>query len=361
MKLLALTRYSRLGASSRLRTMQYIPALEAADIEVECIPFFDDAYLERLYSGQRTAHSLAGYFAARLRRLILHPKPDMVWLEKEVLPWVPWAIERAILPRGVPYICDIDDAVFHRYDKNGKRVVRCLLGDKIDNVMKYSTLVTAGNSYLAARAQSAGAQRVEIVPTVVDTDKYLKTPLPDPDGRLRIGWIGTPQTWAELAEPVFRTVAPVLARHDARFRAIGASLTARVDGTLEVVQWSETHEIDLIRGLDVGVMPLPDTPWTRGKCGYKLIQYMACGLPVIASPVGVNSQIVDHGVNGFLAESDADWRDAAERLLHDPQLRKSMGDAGRRKIEQEYALGHWGQNLARFLKDIHRGRDWYRV
>jgi glycosyltransferase involved in cell wall biosynthesis len=156
-------------------------------------------------------------------------------------------------------------------------------------------------------------------------------------------------------------LAPVLARHDARFLAIGASLTPRVDGALEVLQWSEAHEIDLIRGLDVGVMPLPDTPWTRGKCGYKLIQYMACGLPVIASPVGVNSQIVDHGVNGFLAESEADWRDAADRLLNDPQLRKSMGDAGRRKIEQGYALAHWGQNLARLLKDIHRGRDWCRI
>lgn len=333
--------------------MQYIPAFEAAGIEVECAPFFDDAYLEELYSDQRKLNRLPEYFLIRLQRLLFEPKPDLIWLEKEVLPWVPWAIEQAILPCNVPYVCDIDDAVFHRYDQNGRRLVRGALGNKIDKIMKASALVTAGNPYLAKRAKSAGARRVEIVPTVVDIEKYINIPLADPDGRLRIGWIGTPQTWAELAEPVFSEIAPVLTRYEARFRAIGASLTPRKEGVLDVVQWSEANEIDLIRGLDVGLMPLPDTPWTRGKCGYKLIQYMACGVPVIASPVGVNSQIVDHGINGFLAESNEEWRDACEILLGDPQLRKSMGAAGRRKVEEQYALAPWGQKVARFLLDIH--------
>lgn len=99
-------------------------------------------------------------------------------------------------------------------------------------------------------------------------------------------------------------------------------------------------------------MPLPDTSWARGKCGYKLIQYMACGLPVVASPVGVNREIVEHGVNGFLAKSDEEWRAAIETLLSDAELRHRMGASGRRKVEEEYSLQVWGPRVVQMLQDI---------
>ena len=104
--------------------------------------------------------------------------------------------------------------------------------------------------------------------------------------------------------------------------------------------------------MDIGIMPLTDTPWARGKCGYKLIQYMACGIPVIASPVGVNAELVEHGVNGFLASSDAEWAETLQTLLHDPDLRARMGEAGRRKVEREYSLQVWGPRVAHMLRDV---------
>jgi len=104
--------------------------------------------------------------------------------------------------------------------------------------------------------------------------------------------------------------------------------------------------------MDIGVMPMPDTPWTRGKCGYKLIQYMACGLPVVAAPVGVNAEIVEHGVNGFLASTDQEWREALSTLLANPELRRRMGAAGRKKVEEHYSLQVWGPRVAELLRSV---------
>ena len=183
MKLLVLSRYDRLGASSRLRMLQYLPALARAGIEADIVPFFDNAYLEALYAGRRLPLATAGYYLRRMNHLLRAGRRDAIWLEKELLPWLPWGVERRLLPRGVPLVSDYDDAVFHRYDLHRRRPVRRLLGRKIDGVMAGSALVMAGNAYLAERARAAGAPKVEIVPTVVDAAAYDTAPLPAPDGR----------------------------------------------------------------------------------------------------------------------------------------------------------------------------------
>lgn len=351
LKLLVLSRYSRLGASSRLRTLQYQPFLEAAGLVVEHVPFFDDHYLTRLYAGQTDRTALLRYFSNRLRALRMQPRPDLIWLEYEALPWLPWAVEAALMPSGVPIVSDYDDAVFHRYDRHRLPPVRLSLGRKIDRVMASSALVTAGNTYLADRANAAGASQVEVVPTVVDLDHYPFVPVAAARPRPRVGWIGTPETWEGLAKPIHQTLLPVLHEMQATFRAIGASLIPTTGERLEMVPWREADEANLIRSTDIGVMPLPDTLWARGKCGYKLIQYMACGLPVVASPVGVNCTIVEHGVTGFLASSDEEWRDAIATLLADPDLRRQMGEQGRRRVEQRYSLQLWGPRVATLLRE----------
>jgi hypothetical protein len=119
--------------------------------------------------------------------------------------------------------------------------------------------------------------------------------------------------------------------------------------------WSEDSEVAMIQSMDIGIMPLTDSPWARGKCGYKLIQYMACGLPVVASPVGVNADIVEHGVNGFLATTEDEWRQALTTLLRDPDLRRRMGAAGRRKVETDYSLQVWGPRVAAIFHEIAGG------
>jgi glycosyltransferase involved in cell wall biosynthesis len=154
--------------------------------------------------------------------------------------------------------------------------------------------------------------------------------------------------------PIMPSLRCVAGAENARISAVGAGRAAKPHQFLDILPWSEETEAASIQAMDIGIMPLTDTPWARGKCGYKLIQYMACGLPVIASPVGVNTEIVEHGVNGFLATTDADWREALVMLLRDPDLRNRMGAAGRRKVEEQYSLQVWGPRVADMLSKVAR-------
>jgi len=258
------------------------------------------------------------------------------------------------LPKSVPVVSDYDDAVFHRYERHRLAPVRWILGAKIDRIMQRSSLVTAGNSYLSDRAHTSGAQHVEIVPTVVDLEHYnIVKPAAGPFP-LRIGWIGSPSTWTEYMAPIMPSLTCVAGVENARISAVGAGRAAKPHQFLDILPWSEETEVASIQAMDIGIMPLTDTPWARGKCGYKLIQYMACGLPVIASPVGVNTEIVEHGVNGFLATTDAEWREALVMLLRDPDLRNRMGAAGRQKVEKQYSLQVWGPRVADMLSKVAR-------
>lgn len=336
--------------------LQYLPTLAEAGFEVVLAPFFDDAYLKRRYAGEAVGLATAGYFISRVRHVLSQEKPDLIWVEKEVFPWLPWRLERAILPHNIPLVSDYDDALFHRYDLHSRSVVRSLLGRKIDGVMGASNLVMAGNRYLADRAETASAKRIEIVPTVVDIDAYSRDRHQPADGHLRIGWIGSPTTWNDHCLPMLPMLTAVASRHGAMIRAVGAGGDAKPDQMLEFLPWSEKTEVPLIQSMDIGIMPLDDSPWARGKCGYKLIQYMACGLPVVASPVGVNKEIVEHGVNGFLAETDAQWAASVGTLLGNAELRRRMGAAGRKKIEREYSLQIFGPKVASMLLNTAHSR-----
>lgn len=352
MNALMLTRYERSGASSRLRMIQYGDAFRLEGMQHSCAPFFDQTYLERLYSGQSTRGSIFGAYTRRGSQLRQAVQADLLWLEKEALPWLPWVIEHALIPTGIPLVVDYDDAVFHRYDMHRSSAVRRLLGGKLDRLMSSAALITAGNRYLADRAKAAGARRIEIVPTVVDLSAYTIKPETVPTRPPSIGWIGTPSTWTEYMAPLMPLLTQVAEAHGARIAVVGAGRAAAAHPFLDNLQWAEDSEVTRIQAMDIGIMPLTDTPWARGKCGYKLIQYMACGLPVIASPVGVNAEIVEHGVNGFLASSDAEWAEALRTLISDPTLRARMGKEGRRKVEKNYSLQVWGPRVAQMLRDV---------
>ncbi len=351
MKVLALTRYDRLGASSRMRMMQYGPVLAQSGLEVITAPFFDDAYVQALYDGTPRGRLALSAYARRLALILGGVRADLVWMEKELLPWCPWPVERLLLRRGIPLVTDYDDAVFHRYDRHSNPLVRAVLGRKIDGVMAASTLVVAGNAYLADRARAAGAAWVEIVPTVVDALAYGAMPPAQDPARPRLGWIGLPETWTTYMRPMLPQLTAVAAAHGAVLRVVGAGRAAADVAGIELVDWHEATEVSEIARMDIGLMPLDNSPWSQGKCGYKLIQYMACGLPVVASPVGVNSRIVEDGVNGYLVDTPDDWAKALARLLADPALRARMGAAGRAKVAAEYSVQAQGPRLARLLRD----------
>lgn len=352
MRILLLTKYGSLGASSRLRTLQYVPALRSKGWDVHVQPLLDDTYLLALYGRRFTAtQALSGYMR-RLGFLVSGGAYDIVWVEKEVWPWIPFGLERFIRPKRARYVADYDDAMFHRYDQHSSDLVRRVLGRKIDKVMADADVVMAGNEYLARRASEAGAAKVEIVPTVVDMARYTARPSAVGHGVPVVGWIGSPDT-VRFLRPRFEVFARLKQYRDVRLVAIGAR-PDQVDGSpFEAVPWSEATEVELLRSLDVGIMPLQDTPWQRGKCGYKLIQYMACGVPVIASPVGVNTRIVQHGESGFLASTDDEWLAASEKLLDAPGLRARLGSFGRAHVEGAYSLSAQTPRVLSILDSLH--------
>lgn len=349
LQVLALMRYGALGASSRLRFLQYLPALDEGGIEVTVQPLFDDVALSRRYAQGRYGLAVAlRCFGERILALLQRKHFDLLWVEKEALPWWPLWLERALLG-DVPFVLDYDDAVFHNYDRHRLGVVRRVYGRRLDGLMARSRLVLVGNPYLAGRAKAAGARNIEPLPTVIDLQRY---PAPDwgrsPCDVLRVVWIGSPST-AHYLNLLHVPLQQLAAQQPFVLRVIGAHVD--LPGVpVEHVAWTEDTEVANIAACDVGVMPLLDSPWERGKCGYKLIQYMACGLPVVASPVGVNANIVNEGVNGFLAGAPQGWVAALQTLLADAALRKRLGLAGRERVEQEYCLQVTGPRLAGLLR-----------
>lgn len=351
MKILLLPRYGRLGASSRLRFFQYLAFLRQADIECTVQPLFNDDLLSRKYkTGKYALTKVMRAYSNRIGLLMKRRCFDLVWIEKEALPWLPDWIERLLL-HGVPYVLDYDDALFHNYDLHRSIWVRRFFGKRIDVLMAGARLVVCGNEYLAKRARDAGAPWEEVLPTVIDLDRYSHKTMAEFKGEAqRIVWIGSPSS-APYLKLIHKPLMALGKRCIFKLRLIGAQLELPgVD--VEYVDWSEANEVSSIQNCQVGVMPLLDSPWERGKCGYKLIQYMACGLPVVASPVGVNSQIVSVGINGFLANADEEWTEALETLLRDAALRQRMGHAGRQRVEDQYCIQKSAPRLIQWLKSV---------
>ena len=348
-----LSKYSRLGASSRLRSLQYLPELAKEGIQVTPLPLFDDAYLRRLYNLEgRSVAAVVGRYGARTWQMRRASGADLLWIEKEALPYLPSWVEQLLMPARLPYVVDYDDAIFHNYDNSGHVIVRKLLGRKIDRVMAGAATVVCGNAYLAARANQAGARNIRRIPTVVDVARY--TPLPDAvNASPVIGWIGSPSTQKYVLE--LRAVFERLHQtHGIRLVLVGArpEVALRLGSVpVDVLPWTEDTEARHIASFDIGIMPLPDNPWERGKCGYKLIQYMACAKPVVASPVGVNTEIVQGWDCGLLAEGHEQWVVALDRLLSQLGTRAEFGRRGRLAVETYYSLQAQARNLAGILRD----------
>lgn len=349
-KVLVLTKYGSLGASSRMRFLQYLPWIQKAGVEATVQPLLlDELLVERYQRGGYGQWSLYRAYADRSLALLECRHFDVVWIEKEALPWFPAWLERWLL-RGVPYVLDFDDAIFHNYDLHRSAWVRRVFGLRIDRLMEGARLVIAGNRYLADRATAAGARWVEVVPTVVDLARYPAKQTYSVAMKPRIVWIGSPSTaqyLLELAEPL----GALAKRQPFTLRVIGGGAISVSGVDVEVVTWSADTEAAAIAACDVGIMPLRDTPWEQGKCAYKLIQYMACGLPTVASPIGANRDVVIGGGTGFFADTAYAWIEKMELLLCDAALRQRLGQAGRARVEANYCLQQTAPMLVRLLTD----------
>jgi glycosyltransferase involved in cell wall biosynthesis len=360
MKLIIFARYTSTQASTRVRFLQFSPSLILAGFKVELYSILDDASL----SGKSSTFEMILLRVTSLVRVVRQvftlKQPFLLHIHIELLPWVPYFIESVYLKSiGIKhYSIELDDAWFHRYENHTSIFVRYFLGDKINKLMKNASVVIAGNQYIADKAMAVGAKYVEVIPTVVDTDKYVLDIIVEKDcleikaqAKPVIGWIGSPATTKFLIE--IQSVIKYLHNNNiATFVAFGADAILLKDLPIKTVPWDESKEVETLYKFDIGIMPLTDSLFERGKCGYKLIQYMACSLPVVAAPVGVNNSIVVHGESGFLASNDSEWIQFLSLLCADANLRASFGRAGLRRVIEHYSLIAIAPKVVSIFKNI---------
>jgi glycosyltransferase involved in cell wall biosynthesis len=352
MRVLSFTKYGRAAASTRHRVLQYLPRLAEAGIEVDHHALIPDDYVLSLASQDGYSRAaLARRYRDRFRQLRAAKHYDLIWVYAEMFPKLPAAFERLVFRSGRPILYDIDDAFFHQYDDHPRAPMRWLLGGKLEPLLRGARLCCCGNDYLRDYALRF-CPDARVLPTVVDTEIYRPRAGPPPEGPPLVGWIGSPSTWCNV-QPILPVLEEVVRSGLARVRVIGAGREAERDRFpgLEMADWSEPTEVEEVRAMDIGIMPLLDLPFQRGKSGFKLIQYMACGLPVVAAPVGVNGQIVGGDRHGFLARAPGEWRDALFRLIGDPALRSRMGEANRERAVALYSLAAQAPHLIAAMRD----------
>jgi len=350
LKILFLTKYDHLGASSRYRFYQFYSYLHNNGFECKSSPFFNDNYIENLYNKKSNLKNILKAYFKRFLILFIIKRYDLIVIEKEIFPYFPAIFEKLLNIFSIKYIVDYDDALFHQYDRHDKKIVRILLGSKISSVMKNATLVIVGNKYLAEYAESIGTKNIEIIPTVVDINKYSEKKIIDSQ-KIIIGWIGSPSTTKYISklENVFLKLKE---KYNIQITLIGAFSSPFTEISVHIIPWSENTEVEEIKKFDIGIMPLVDSYWERGKCGFKLIQYMACSLPVIGSPVGVNSEIINHEKNGYLASSDSEWFEYLEKLIIDISLRREFGINGRDKVKRKYSKQRIEKQILSLYLDV---------
>ncbi len=325
MKVVFFTRYDTLGASSRLRFLQFIPFLERSGFEVEVFPFFDNAYLTGLYAGKkRSLRQIRKFYRQRFRAMRQIPSGIPVIIEYELLPHLPWIWEKKFL-KTHPYILNFDDAVDIHYENIP------LLRNKYPQLIRHASGVIAANDSLLTRFGQYNKNIIKLA----TVPPAAVCPGRNKPSRLTLVWTGTPVTGKFLYE---RCKALQLAAESTDFELliVGSSAMPEIPGVdCRCIDWSEAAETDALATAHAGIMPLPDTPFARGKSAYKLICYLRAGIPGIASPVGENCRVIKHGENGFLVNSDTEWAEAVKSLT-DPATLKRLS-AGAELSGKDYA------------------------
>jgi glycosyltransferase involved in cell wall biosynthesis len=235
-------------------------------------------------------------------------------------------------------IFDFDDAIWLQNVSDANKKFSFLKNpNKTKEIIQVSRLVIAGNQYLANYAKQYNSN-VHVIPTTIDTDYHKPSAEKKKNGELIIGWTGTHSTVKYIY-----LIMPVLQKIKAKYSNVLFKVICEDEFRIEelaitTTAWSSEREIEQLSDIDIGIMPLPDDEWTKGKCGFKGLQYMAMQAPAVMSSVGVNAEIIQHGVNGFLAHTDEEWFDILCQLIDSEVLRKTIGEAGRKTILEKYSV-----------------------
>ena len=329
--------------SSRFRVLNYLPFLNQAGISCTVLASYPEKYEHIPWLGYRLSYLLKR-ITRYLHYLYACLRPfDLIFIEREIFDIPAYDMELLFLNRPAKCVLDIDDAIFLRYPEKFQ-----VLAEKVD-------LLIAGNQNLCAVARKYN-DRVRLLPTSVITGKYpLKDYSQPPTTKPVIGWTGldTNISNLKLVVPALNLLAK---KYEFTLCIISTTPDPIAELELEGVEvrhlvWSPETEYQDLSAFDIGIMPLADDEWSRYKCGLKLLQYMALGIPAVASPVGVNAEIIDQGENGFCADSSDAWYTSLEQLLTSPELRKQIGFSSRNTVEEEFDTEHNSQRLIQFLEE----------
>jgi len=357
LRALALTPYPDTVPSTRYRLAQLVPALAEHGIELTLAPFLSVEEHRRLRGGGGRVTVVRTMLSAfrRMRGLLADvARYDVVLVQRGIGLLGDGGLLRRLLRAHVPVVYDFDDAVYLPQE-GGRRWLEAIRDPEGTTraLCRAARLVLAGNEHLATFARSAvgpgDGARVRVLPSVVDTDRFV--PAVSKGGVPTVGWIGSDSTvpYLESLAPALRELARKTAH---RLVVVAGVRRPHLPGvSYDFVAWRPHAEVSHFQELDVGLYPLDDTPWSRGKCGFKALQYSACGVPCVASPVGVLRDIVLPGETGLLAEGPSDWADACARLLSDGVARSRMGEAGRALVQARYSVRWAAPRLAAALRE----------
>lgn len=343
--------------SQRFRIEQWRPYLEQQGITLDLHPFADANLMALLHRPGKLAAKAIALGAAFLRRSIelttLH-RYDAVLIHRAACIAGPAVLERAIALTGKPVIFDFDDAIYLLHTTAANRFFGWLkFPGKTAGICRKSAHVVVGNSYLADYARQHNP-RVTIIPSSVDTDRYRPSNKLGRRGPIVVGWMGssTSQTHLEAFAPVLRD----LCARDVVLRVVSDREPELPGVRFEWRRWSAETEVAELADFDIGIMPMPDDKWARGKCAMKALLYMAVGVPVVCSAVGTNREVIRHGENGLLAASPEEWLNQLDSIIGDPAERERLGSAGRQTVEEGYSMSRCAAKFAAVVEEAVEGR-----
>ena len=331
----------KVSPGQRFRFELYEPILAANGFHVDTYSFFDTSSYNVLYKKGKIFSKAAGFLKGIFKRFFLLfkiRKYDYVFLQREFSPLGPPLFEWIVIKvLRCKVVYDFDDAIWlpdRSVENVFARWLKCRW--KIKYICKWAYKIAVGNDYLADYAGKFNP-KVIVIPTCVDTELHHNKLKIHQDENPVIGWTGSHSTLKYL-EIILPVITELNKEINFTFLVISNTPPDFTIKNLRFIPWREDSEIEDLLQIDIGIMPLPDNEWSEGKCGFKLIQYMSLGIPAVASPVGVNKIIVEPGINGYLCEQSNDWKTALQKLLVDSSLRQKMGQAGRKKIEQQFSI-----------------------
>jgi glycosyltransferase involved in cell wall biosynthesis len=362
MKILFFTPTAELGASSRYRVYQYKNSLESEGHTCTIKPLLSNE-LYGLWKSKKKIKLIAilpALFIKRLQQSLSAFKYDLVIIHRDVFPFGPMFFEKIIRKLNKNIIIDIDDSVFtseiEEIGSNQKFIYKLKYGKRFYTGFKIARMVICGNEFLQKNVNLVNPNTV-IVPTVVDTNNIKPKSGTKDSNYITIGWVGNPgnSEYLKQLSNVLNNINNIGLKKRVKLKFIGANEGIKDyfnNIEIEVNSWSLDNEYDMLRECDIGIMPLMDSTWSKGKCGLKLLQYMAVGIPVIASPVGVNEKIVIDNYNGYLAANEREWIEKLVLLMNDEEEMVRLGRNGRSFVEKYYSLDGWAEKLNNILCNL---------